>query len=204
MARRSRRSLDFPESLGAVLDRAGENRFARDDGPFPRWVWAKAVGPRIAERTQPMKLDRGVLHVRAATSVWANELSMLGPDIVSRLRAQRIVVSDLRFSVGPVATFHPAVQTRPSKKVPPPAPLPPEMALHLAQVDDPDLSQAIAEAASLHLAWQEHVTAQVSATPRAARAPRDAGGESDPWVPRSRTDPEGTPNKPATSPGRRH
>ena len=69
--RRRRRSLARPEAIEDVLARAGEDRFALHRPPVSSRIWAEAVGARIAERARPITLERGVLTVRAATSVWA-------------------------------------------------------------------------------------------------------------------------------------
>jgi len=83
--RRKRRRLEAPEPLDEVLDRAGENRFAKKQLPIPLAEWRAAVGPRIADRARPIELSRGALTVKVATSVWANELSMLAPQLILKL-----------------------------------------------------------------------------------------------------------------------
>ena len=106
--RRKRRRLDAPERLEDVLERAGENRFARKQLPVPLAQWRAAVGPRIADRARPIALERGVLVVKVVTSVWANELSMLAPQIIDKLAepapngAPGVEVKSLRFRVGPL------------------------------------------------------------------------------------------------------
>ena len=73
--RRRRRNLDAPESIEDLLDRAGEDRFAKRRPPIPMREWKVIVGPRIADRAHPITLERGILLVKVTTSVWANELS---------------------------------------------------------------------------------------------------------------------------------
>src|SRR2546425_1247149 len=99
-----RRRLDSPEPLETVIDRAGENRFAKRQLPVPLAVWRAAVGPRIADRARPIALERGVLVVKVTTSVWANELSMLAPKILEKLAQSlpKLAVKSLRFRVGPL------------------------------------------------------------------------------------------------------
>src|SRR5687767_12972934 len=49
MKRRGRRpNLFAPEAIEDVLDRAGEDRFAKKKLPIPMRDWRLAVGPRIA------------------------------------------------------------------------------------------------------------------------------------------------------------
>src|SRR5580704_10131320 len=102
MARRRRAKLRAPEGLSNVLARAGEDRFAPNRAPLPPHVWAAAVGARIAERTRPLSIENGTLLVRAATSVWASELSMLSDALLARLRAAGVTVRALRFRVGTI------------------------------------------------------------------------------------------------------
>ncbi len=184
---RRRPRLARPEALSFVIDRAGESRFTKDRAPIPMHQWAQIVGARVADRARPLTLDRDVLTVRAATSVWASELSMLAPDILARLRERGFQVKELRFTVGPVEANTRPIEVRPSRKLPAPIPLPSELKDVLARVDDDELRAAIERAACAHLAWQKHVERiastqerdaarprPISAAPPAARAPRAA------------------------------
>ena len=172
MKRRGRRpNLKTPETIENVLDRAGEDRFARKKLPIPMRDWRLAVGPRIADRALPMTLDRGVLTVRVATSVWANELSMLAPELIARLLARGFAVKELRFRVGPLDLPADPTEKRAYRKVPPPAKLAPEIKASLAKVEDDDLRATIERAAAANLAWQENVSVEQ----RDARDPRGAG-----------------------------
>src|SRR5690242_18931769 len=101
MSRRPRRpKMRMPETLEGVIDRAGENRFAPRRPPIALAVWVAAVGLRVAERARPVDLQNGVLTVRVATSVWANELSLLQSSIIERLHAEGVELRELRFRVG--------------------------------------------------------------------------------------------------------
>ena len=172
MKRRGRRpNLETPEALEDVLERAGEDRFARKKLPIPLRDWRLAVGPRIADRARPMSLDRGVLTVRVATSVWANELSLLAPELIARLVARGFAVKELRFRVGPLDLPPDPTQKRTYRKVPPPAKLAPEIQASLAKVADDELRATLERAAAANLAWQDYVSAEQ----RGARAPRGAG-----------------------------
>ena len=161
-----------------MLARAGEDRFARGEAPIAPHVWAAAVGMRIAERTRPMALENGVLVVRAATSVWANELSLLSETLIARLRAAGVSLRSMRFRVGPIDPPDRATEVR-RAKVPRPRPLEADLVRAIARVPDEELRIAIAEAAKKNLAWQTMTEPAVpSGEPRAARAPRDAETES--------------------------
>src|SRR4051812_23820804 len=98
--KKQRRKLAAPEPMEELLDRAGEDRFAKKRVPIPVREWRAAVGPRIADRARPWTLERGVLVVKVATSVWANELQLLAPELIARLRARGFAVDSLRFRVG--------------------------------------------------------------------------------------------------------
>ncbi|MBX3233729.1 MAG: DUF721 domain-containing protein [Labilithrix sp.] len=180
----ARRRLSAPESLEEVLDRAGENRFAKRQLPIPLARWRAAVGPRIADRARPMELVRGVLVVKVATSVWANELAMLAPQIVSKLvQDLGLDIKSLRFRVGPLDVVEGMKETRVYRKVPPPVPLPTDLAKTIANVEDDELRAVIESAARMNLAWQTPPATSkppASAAPQGARGPRDAGRGSAP------------------------
>jgi hypothetical protein len=152
--RRKRRRLDAPEPLDEVLDRAGENRFAKKQLPIPLAKWRAAVGPRIADRARPIALERGVLIVKVATSVWANELSMLSAQIIAKLALATFDVKSLRFRVGPLDVIEGIPNRRDYRKVPPPVALTPELERSLDLVQDDELRSAIERAARANLAWQ--------------------------------------------------
>src|SRR5580692_10528044 len=102
---RRRPNLRMPESIDVTIDQA--------TGPSAPWsracirerTWREAVGGRIADRARPVELNRGILRVRVATSVWASELSLLSEQILVRLRERNIPVTDLRFHVGPIERY---------------------------------------------------------------------------------------------------
>ena len=210
---RSRRAaLRAPESLEAILDRAGENRFARVRPPIAAKVWREAVGARIAERARPVSLFGGVLVLRVPTSVWAHELSLLGEELCARVRQHGIDVRQLRFQVGSVPAVDRPPERRLSRPVPcreVPAEPPHEVAVALAAMRDAGLREVIARAAASNLAWQEITRAAhapeetiVSEARRAARAPRFAEGESAPPGPGSAAFGAEAPGTPSDGRGR--
>ncbi len=179
---RSKRGSFGP--LGAVLKGLGTIRVppSVEASPVAYRDWEAAVGSRIATRARPTKLERGVLHVRAATSTWAQELSLLADAIVFQLRGRGVDVASLRFHVGPIdAPSRPASRDD-VRRAPPSAPLPTELAEQVSRVADEDLRAAIAEAAGKNLGWQIQNAPQATATStrRDARAPRSAGPGTDP------------------------
>lgn len=66
--------------------------------------WDEVVGEKIASRTQPVLIQKGILFVKADSSIWAYHLTLVKPTLISKLN-QRLgakVVSDIRFQVGKV------------------------------------------------------------------------------------------------------
>lgn len=114
--------------------------------------WEVAVGTRIAARTKPLRLERGVLQVIVSSAAWSQELSLLSTTIAEQLRARGIAVDSLRFSVG---KLEPDARPprRPKKRAPADAPLPAEVTESLRAVPDDDLRAAIERAAHKSLGW---------------------------------------------------
>lgn len=182
-----RKPLKSPEPLEVILDRAGENRFARSRPPVAAQAWREAVGARIAERAVPLSVMDGVLLLRVPTSVWAHELSLLSEDVCVRLRQRGIAVQRLRFQVGALSPIDRPAERRIARSVPPPherAELPVEVKAALAAVDDANLRTIVGLAAAANLAWQAVARGappvDITEARRAARAPRDAEAEIAP------------------------
>lgn len=173
-----RRNLFEPEALGEVIERAGENRFAPKKLPIPLGQWRQIVGPRIADRTRPIELARQTLVVKVTTSVWANELSMLQDQLIAKLVEHGFDIKALRFRVGPLDVVEGVQERREYRKIPPPAPLTPELAKTLGTVEDEELRAMIERAARGSLAWQQKPVAAANEAPPTSRGPRVAGKES--------------------------
>lgn len=187
MKRRFRDRLVVPEAMEAILDRAGETRFARARAPIALKVWRDAVGARIAERARPLLLWDGVLLLRVPSSVWAHELSLLAGEVCARLRDRGVEARELRFRVGALDAVERPPERRVSRAVPTTFAVPPEVAHALDAVDDDGLRACIERAAAANLAWQSvsrpAPAQEVSEARRAARAPRDAARETAPQAP---------------------
>ncbi|MGB8221094.1 MAG: DUF721 domain-containing protein [Polyangiales bacterium] len=117
--------------------------------------WSRAVPPRILANARPVRLSGGVLLVHVSSSVWANELSYLTDDLLSRLREHAPLsrVERIRFQVGPL----PEIAKRAPDAPPPPEPvrlasLPEELGRALSRIHDDELRKAITEAATTSLA----------------------------------------------------
>jgi predicted nucleic acid-binding Zn ribbon protein len=50
-------------------------------------VWPAAVGEAIAGQAEPTRERDGVLTVTCSSAVWAQELDLMGPELVARLNA---------------------------------------------------------------------------------------------------------------------
>jgi hypothetical protein len=84
-------------------------------------VWAKALGPQIAQRATPVRLVRGELVVAVAEAVWRQELSLLAPQIAAKLNHAlgREVVQRLRLVGGDARAPDPVPShDRPRRRLP--------------------------------------------------------------------------------------
>jgi hypothetical protein len=147
----------------------GGGSFAAGPSPVDEIAWRRVVGLGVALRSRPLRIARGTLWVRVASSSWAQELSLLQQTIIERLASYGVRVERVRFQVGEVGppTRAPRVEAPPPAA--PKAELPEELASALAAVADDDLRKALTDAAAINLAWQEGL---VTSRRRAARGPR--------------------------------
>jgi hypothetical protein len=75
---------DLPRRLGDILSPA-LGKLAGSDEARAYAAWARAVGEPVTRGTRPKAFRRGQLIVECASSVWANELTYLGPEILRRM-----------------------------------------------------------------------------------------------------------------------
>jgi len=138
-----------------------------------RESWRRAVGTRIAARTEPGRLRAGVLTLHVASPAWAQELSFFTGEMLKRVNELGVRATSIRFQVRPDAGKKPAAAAH---HLPPQprAELSPEMLSELAGVSDPALRKAIAEAAAMGLGRAE------LSSKRPARGPAGAGARSAP------------------------
>jgi len=94
-----------PRPLAAALDRALPD--ARPPGLLAevQSVWSEIAGAALAEAAVPAAERDGAVTVACESAVWAQELELLGPDLLARLNARlsQGEVARLRFVVGPDA-----------------------------------------------------------------------------------------------------
>ncbi len=168
-----------PMPLATLVDPARAAFAKRAGVALDRETWRRAVGDRIASRTEPGWLKSSVLTVIAASAAWAQELSLLSEDIKRRLAEHGLKVQGIRFMVKGGAGYRP--DTRRLQKVTREA-LPDELRERLRGVDDPDLARAIAEAAGFSLGQSPTQAAkskrEAPSERRPARDPRDAAARS--------------------------
>ena len=97
---RRRRPRPLGDALEAFASQARpQTLLARVQG-----VWDEAVGPTVAAEAQPRAESSGTVFVDCASAVWAQELELLGPDLVERLNGvlegpDRAPVAALRFRI---------------------------------------------------------------------------------------------------------
>jgi len=166
------------EPLGLILQRGSDLRVPTsiETSPISQRDWEAAVGTRIAARARPVRIERGVLIVRTATSTWAQELALLSEAILAQVRARGLDVSALRFRVGHVDAPERPPSRDEVRTSPPEVPLPRELRSVVEGVTDPDLREAIARAAAKNLGWQQMLEGEGEGARRArpgARAPRE-------------------------------
>lgn len=73
-------------------------------------VWDAAVGPTIAAQAEPTAEHDGVVTVTCSAAVWAQELDLMGPEIVARVnaaltRSEGLAVRALRCQTVPARSW---------------------------------------------------------------------------------------------------
>jgi predicted nucleic acid-binding Zn ribbon protein len=70
-------------------------------------VWPEAVGEVIAAQAHPSAEREGVVTVTCSSSVWAHELTLMGPDLAGRLNGALGAenVRELRFRAAPAGAW---------------------------------------------------------------------------------------------------
>ena len=145
-----------PERIGSEV-RSELARFGPAEGmtEIVR-AWPAAVGDQISRNAWPARLSRdGTLHVAAASSTWAFELSQLEPKLLGRLREAlgETAPSRLRFAPGKLP--EPSADELARVRTPPPEATAEERELALALasgIEDESLRKIVAKAALASLA----------------------------------------------------
>jgi predicted nucleic acid-binding Zn ribbon protein len=95
---RKRRPATVGDVLASVLQSSGLTERVAQAGIFPEWP--RLVGGQIASVTEPVALQQdGTLVVMVTTHAWMQELSLLEPQLLTRINhdAARLPVKKLRW-----------------------------------------------------------------------------------------------------------
>lgn len=89
-----------PRPLAAAIGRVAQGLEPPTLLARAQACWAEAVGELVNEEAQPVSERDGELTVACRSSVWAEELKMMGPELRDRLNAALgdEPVSELRFT----------------------------------------------------------------------------------------------------------
>jgi predicted nucleic acid-binding Zn ribbon protein len=74
-----------PQQVGLVVDRLRDELAPQTLLAEVQRVWPTAVGSAVAQQARPTGERGGVLTVSCTASVWAQELDLLAPAILTRL-----------------------------------------------------------------------------------------------------------------------
>lgn len=93
-----------PRLLSGTLDRLAQRLAPETMLADAQRAWPEAVGAAVAERARPVSEHAGVLTVACESSVWAQELDLMGEAILGRLneRLNRGRIRRLRCVAGPL------------------------------------------------------------------------------------------------------
>lgn len=63
--------------------------------------WPALLGPSLSRQTIPLALQSGTLRIGVKNSVWANELQMMQPEILAKIKKEfpAAEVRELRFQI---------------------------------------------------------------------------------------------------------
>jgi predicted nucleic acid-binding Zn ribbon protein len=117
-------------------------------------TWKQVVGEGLGKRTRPFRLHKKTLIVAVPSPVWQRELRQMEKEVLGKL--QRVmgqgIVHALEFRVDPNFDCEEGLppESAPSSQEPAVVELP------LEKIQDPELSRAMAAAASSYLNRQNH------------------------------------------------
>jgi predicted nucleic acid-binding Zn ribbon protein len=77
-----------PRPLSAALSGLADQLAPRTTLGDVQRVWASVVGPVVAKEATPTTERGGSLTIVCRSSVWAQELDLMAPELVERLNAQ--------------------------------------------------------------------------------------------------------------------
>ena len=119
-------------------------------------AWPAAVGPAVAVNAWPARVARdGTLHVAAASSAWAFELTQLASSVLANLQEHLggVSPSAIRFAVGPLPELGAEDEKSADRTVPNPTGAQRAVAEQMAsEIEGDELREAVARAAAASLA----------------------------------------------------
>lgn len=89
---------EFASACRKVIYHLAGEKFA----PFITAVysWKDTVGPLLAEKSRPLKIDNGILYVAVSNNSWMQELVLLKSKILKRYREQpQLGINDIIFVI---------------------------------------------------------------------------------------------------------
>jgi predicted nucleic acid-binding Zn ribbon protein len=81
-------SRPAPRRLSLAVGQLTERLAPRSTLGDVQRAWPDAVGPVIAREASPTGERGGTLTITCRSSVWAQELDLMGPDLVAKLNAR--------------------------------------------------------------------------------------------------------------------
>ena len=78
-------SRPAPRPIAAALDRFTSALAPTSTLARVQEVWERTVGPAVAASARPTAERDGVLTIACAASVWAQELDLMGTELIPRL-----------------------------------------------------------------------------------------------------------------------
>ncbi|MCK9522419.1 MAG: DUF721 domain-containing protein [Proteobacteria bacterium] len=152
--RRPRRSQPLP--IADITSIQVQSLYRGNPEVHPRlWTrWTHIAGEQLAQRTFPLKLQKGLLFVGVSSSTWMQQISFLRDELLQRI-AQEVgpgVVTEIRLMLDSVPR-RPAASPPPQERATPSAPddideasIPEDIQQMVAHIDNAELAQALARA----------------------------------------------------------
>ncbi len=138
--------IELSRLFARTLNQLPPNQELRERWAFA--AWKQAVGETLGKRTRPFRLYKAILIVAVPSPVWKRELGQLEKEVLGKL--QRVmgqgIVQALEFRVDPDFDRDSALPIESKVSSNPEA-----VELPLEMIQDPELSRAMAAAASSYL-----------------------------------------------------
>ena len=84
------------DAMKGYLSRAGLKDRLEQSGVIEDW--AGLVGAQIAKVTEPERVTKdGILYVRVGTAAWMQELQLMTPTVLARLRERSKAIKEIRY-----------------------------------------------------------------------------------------------------------